>query len=195
MKSVRRRRSMQPFARAVTVIAAVTILVTGVTYAALQSQQNVLTGNSIQTATANLQIGTSDGTFGTSRTGFSYENVIPGGAAVPADGNIFYLRNGSTPALALKMAVSSTPANASNVDLSKVYMVLTRVDTHATQKLALATLVSGYSSGGVDLTDSLAGGATAQYKMQVQMDGDAFTGTNADVNSIDVVFSGTALTQ
>lgn len=195
MKSVRRRRSVQPLVRAVTVIAAVTILVTGVTYAALQSQQNVLTGNSIQTATANLQIGTSDGTFGTSRSGFSYEDVIPGGAAVPAGGNVFYLRNGSTPALALKMAVSSTPANASNVDLSKVYMVLTRADTDATQKLALSTLVSSYASGGVAVTDNLAGGATAQYKMQVQMDADAFTGTNADINSIDVVFSGTAVTQ
>lgn len=194
MKRVQYRRSRQPLARAVAVIAAVTILVTGVTYASLQSQQEVLAGNSIKTATANLQIGTSDGTFGTSRNGFSYEDVLPGGAAVPVDGNVFYLKNGGTPALALKAAVSSTPTNSSSVDLSKVYLVLERTDTHVSQKLALADLATAYTGGGVALTDNLSGGATAQYKARVQMDADAFTGTNADITGIDIVFSGTAVT-
>jgi uncharacterized membrane protein (DUF485 family) len=188
-------RNIQPLFRAISVIASVAILVTGVTYAALQSQQATLTGNSIKSATADLQIGTSSTSFAASRTGFSFGGVVPGSSATPADGNSFYLKNGGTPALALKVAVSSTPVNLANVNLAKVYVVFTRVDTNTTQKLALASLISGYASGGVAMTDNLAGGATAQYKTQVSMDADAFTGQSADITGIDLVFSGTAVTQ
>jgi hypothetical protein len=195
ISSRNRIRSFQPLFRAISVIASVAILATGVTFAALQSQQAVLTGNSIKSATADLQIGTSSTSFAATRTGFSFGNVVPGSAATPADGNSFYLKNGGTPALALKAAVSSTPVNTANVNLAKVYIVFTRVDTNTTQKLSLASLISGYTSGGVAMTDNLAGGAVAQYKTQVSMDADAFTGQSADITGIDLVFSGTAVTQ
>lgn len=190
-----RIRSIQPIFRAITVISSVAVLATGVTYAALQSQQAVLTGNSIKTATADLKIGTSPTSFAASRTGFTFGDVVPGSTATPADGSSFYLKNYGTPSLALKVGVSSVPTNTNNVDLSKTYIVLTRVDTGTTQKLSVASLVAGGTTAPVSLTDSLAGGVVAQYKAQVSMDADAFTGQSADITGIDLVFSGSAVTQ
>lgn len=187
--------TFQPLLRAVAVIASVTVIATGVTFAALQSQSAVLTGNSISTATADLRIGTSATSFGPTRSGFSFGNVVPGGPAAPTEGNMFYLKNYGTPLLGLKVAISSLPTNTSNVDLSKVFLVLTRIDTNSVQNLALDKLVSSNASGGTALTDNLAGGVVAQYKAQIQMSADAFTGTNADIGGIDLIFSGTAVTQ
>ncbi len=186
-------------ARALVVVSSVGVLVTGVTFAALQSQQATLTGNSIQTATAGLLIGTASATstaYSSSHSGFSFQNVVPGGPAMPTDGNTFYLKNNGTSTLSLKLAVGSTPTNMANVDLAKVSIVLTRVDTGTTQTATLQSLVDGYSSGGgFALTDPLAPATTGtQYKISVSMAADAFTGTNATIGTLDFVFSGTAIT-
>jgi hypothetical protein len=195
MRYISSIRSIQPLVRAISVIASVAILVTGVTYAALQSQQATLKGNSLSTGTADLRIGLDSNTYNTTQTGFSFGNVIPGNAAEPAEGNSFYLKNFGSTTLALKAGISSTPANANNVDLSKTYITLTRVDTSATQKLALAALVSGGAASPIALNNNLAAGSAAQYKVQVSMDSDAFTGQSADITGIDLVFTGTAVTQ
>ncbi len=186
---------VQPIARAIIVVAAVAVLATGVTFAALQSQSATLTGNSISTATADLRIGTTTSTFSNTRTGFSFSNVIPGTVASPADGNSFYLKNYGAATMALKVAINTVPTNVSNVDLSKVYVVFTRVDTSATQKLSVASLVAVNTTGGTSLTDTLAGGATAQFKTQVSIDDDAFSGQSATIGGIDLVFNGTVIAQ
>ncbi|HEX8227601.1 MAG TPA: hypothetical protein VF572_07075 [Candidatus Saccharimonadales bacterium] len=190
-----RNRGVQPMARAIMVVSAVAVLATGVTYAALQSQAATLTGNTISTATADLKIGSSASTFSATRAGFNFSNIIPGATPSPTDGNSFYLKNFGAAPMALKVAVSSTPANTANVDLTKVFLVFTRVDTTATQKLSLASLVSAHTTGGTAITDSLAGGAVAQFKTQVTMDDDAFTGTTATVGGIDLTFNGTVVAQ
>jgi hypothetical protein len=180
--------------RALSVVASVGILVAGVTFAALQSQQAVLSGNTIQTASANLLIGTASATstaFSNSHSGFSFANVVPGGSAQPADGNVFYLKNTGTATLTLKMAVSGTPTNTSNVDLTKVSVTVTRTDTNATQTATLQSLLD--NTGGLRLTDNLAPASTGvQYKLSVSMSADAFTGSSASIGAIDFVFSGTA---
>lgn len=192
---IRRSYNFQPLFRAVTVIASVAVLVTGVTYAALQSQQVALTGNSIQSATADLRISGTGATYSNTKTGFKFAEVVPGaGATGPAD-STFYLKNYGTPALGLKVSISTTPVNPDNVDLDKTYLVLTRVDSSATQKLSVASLVAAHTSGGTALTDNLNGGQAAQYRAQVAMDADAFNGSKADITGIDIVFSGTAVTQ
>ena len=195
MKRVSQFRSLQPLFRAVAVISSIAVLATGVTYAALQSQQATLTGNSIQSATADLRISSTGATYYNTRTGFTFGEVVPGGGPSAPTANSFYLKNYGTPALALKVAVNSTPVNTANVDLTKVHVIFTRVDTNTTQKLTLAALVSANATGGLAMTDNLAGGAAAQFKAQVSMDADAFTGTSADITGIDLVFSGTAVTQ
>lgn len=192
---IRHFQNFQPLFRAVTVISAVAVLVTGVTYAALQSQQAALTGNTIQSATADLRISGTGATYAATKTGFKFGEVIPGAAATgPAD-STFYLKNYGTPALGLKVAISTVPVNPDNVNLDKTYLVLTRLDTNSVQKLSVASLVAAHGTGGTPLTDNLAGGLAAQYRAQVAMDADAFSGQSANITGIDIVFNGTAVTQ
>jgi hypothetical protein len=175
-----------PLMRAVFILSAVAALVTGVTFASLQSQQAALTGNSIQSATADLRIGTSASTFDASRTGFTFKDVVPGGPAMPVDGQSFYLKNYGSASLSLKLVVGSSPTNTANVDLSKVKLQLTRVDNEATQ----ASSVQMLSSGGLAITDPIAPGVVVQYKLRALMDEEAFSGTAAVLGGIDLVFSG-----
>lgn len=185
-----------PLVRALTVVSAVGVLVTGVTFAALQSQQVVLAGNSIQTATAGLLIGTASATssaFSSSQSGFTFAGVVPGGPAIPTDGSSFYLKNSGTATLALKLSVGTTPTNTSDVDLSKVSVTILRVDTGTSQTATLESLVDGYPSDGFALTDALAPSTTGtEYKVSVSMTEDAFSGSSATIGSIDFVFSGSA---
>jgi hypothetical protein len=184
-------------ARAIAVVASIGIVVTGVTFAALQSQQAVLSGNTIQSATASLLIGTASPTstaYGSSHSGFTFANVVPGGPAQPANGNVFYLKNAGTATLTLKLNVSSTPTNTSNVDLSKVNVIVTRADSGTAQTATLQSLVDGSPSGGLTLTDVLApASAGTQYTVSVSMAADAFTGSSASIGAIDFSFSGTAV--
>lgn len=193
MKRFTRISNFQPLARAVMVISAVAVLTTGVTFAALQSQQASLTGNTIQTASADLRIGTSATSFANSRSGFTFGSVIPGSTPVPADGNTFYLKNYGTANLTLKVSVGTTPTNVDGVDLNQVFVVLTRVDTGASQNLSLSSLIASNTTGGATLTDTLAGNTIAQYKVQVSMGADAFSGQSAEIGGIDIVFTGAAL--
>jgi len=196
--SFRRRGTLatfQPIARAMMVVSAVAVLATGVTYAALQSKQASLTGNTISTATADLRIGTTESTFSNTRSGFDFTNIIPGTTPAPTEGYSFYLKNYGKAPMALKFAISTVPTNLSTVDLSKVYLSVTRVDTSATQKVSIASLVAADSTGGIALTDSLVGLAVAQYKTQVSMDDDAFSGTSATIGGMDLVFNGIVIAQ
>ena len=194
-------RKHGPILRAITVVGVVGALVTSVTYASLQSPTAALTGNSIQSATANLLIGTASATstaYGATHSGFTFTNVVPGGPAVPATGSIFYLKNTGTTTLALKLVANGTPTNPANVDLSKVNIQVTRVDTSATQTVSLQTLMDSSAAGGLALTDNLAPGSTGvQYTLSVSMSADAITGSgaNATVGPFDFVFSGTSVTQ
>lgn len=180
--------------RAVGVIAAVVIIVSGVTFAALQSQQDTLTGNTIETATANLQLSTDGTNYSNTHAGFDFNNLIPGGSAVPTAGYSFYLKNGGGTSLALKMAVSSVPANPDGVDLSKVNVLLTPVGLGTgAQSFTLQSLISGAATGLAINSGNLASGAVQQFKLQVSMASDAVSGSSASLGNIDFSFSGTAV--
>jgi hypothetical protein len=182
-----------PLLRATAVMALVGIIVSGVTFAALTSQQAVLAGNTIETATADLRVSKDGATYNDSLTGFDFANVVPGGSAVPAAGYGFYLKNFGATNLALKLAVTSVPTNPSNVDLSKVNVLLTTVGGAApVQTFTLASLVSSAATGGVAVTNTLNAGIAQQYKFQVSMASDAFSGSSASLGNIDFAFSGSA---
>lgn len=183
--------------RAISIVASVAIVVAGVTFAALQSQQAVLSGNTIQTASANLLIGTASATsseFSNSHSGFTFANIIPGEDAPAANSSSLYLKNTGAATLNVKLSVSGTPTNTSNVDLTKVLVTITRVDTGAVQTASLATLIGNGPNGGLSLTDPLAPGTTGiEYKLNVSMASDAFNGSSASIGALDFVFSGTAV--
>lgn len=191
--SMKRMRSYIPLLRAVGVLSAVGILVTSVTFAALQSQQAVLSGNSISSATADLRIGTTASTFSPSRTGFNFADVVPGGPAMPTDGHIFYLKNYGSAVLALKVAVNSAVTNVSTVDLTKVSVQLTRSDTGTTQTMTLQAMIDGQTAGGQTITDPINPGTVVQYKLRALMAANAFDGTSATVGAIDLIFSGSSI--
>lgn len=190
---MRRQSNFKPLMRALAVMGLVMILVSGVTYAALQSQQAVLAGNTIQTATADLKISLNGTNFTSSQTGFDFTGVVPGGPAVPAAGYTFYLKNSGSTSSQVKMAVSSTPANLSAVDLSKVTITILRYPGGTAQSLSLSSLISSYADGGTALTDVLVAGGTNTYHIQASMAADAFTGSGATLGNIDFVFLGTAV--
>jgi len=177
--------------RAAGVISAVVVLMTGVTYAALQSPQATLTNSTISSATADLRIGTSATSFSSTRVGFNFVDLIPGGIAAPVDGNIFYLKNYGNANLGLHISIGSIPVNLSNVDLTKVSFVITRQDTSTAQTFTVKALVDSYINGGLSFTDSLSGSVVAEYKLQAIMSADAFTGQNAQISDLDLVFTGT----
>jgi hypothetical protein len=186
------KRKQTAWLRAIGVVLAVIVIVSGVTFAALQSQQDTLTGNTIETATANLQLSIDGTSYGDTRTGFDFNNIIPGGPAVPTAGYSFYLKNAGGTSLSLKLAVISQPTNLSGVDLTKVNVLLTTVGSGtAAQSFALQSLIDGADSGGLAITSGiLASGVAQQYRLQVSMAADAVTGSSASLGNIDFALSG-----
>jgi hypothetical protein len=187
-------KNFKQWARTAGIAAAVVIIIGGVAFAALQSQQDTLTGNTIETATADLRLGTDGIHYTNTHAGFDFNNLIPGGPAVPTTGYSVYLQNlGGTP-LALKLAVSSIPTNPNNVDLSKVNILITRVGGGTgTQSFDLQSLMAASSVGGLPLNSgNLANNNAEQYKLQISMDSDALNGSAAALGNIDFTFSGVA---
>ncbi|HEY5153017.1 MAG TPA: hypothetical protein VII55_03510 [Candidatus Saccharimonadales bacterium] len=192
--TIKRFKNTKATARAIEVMVAIVIVVGSVAFAALQSQQDTLSGNTIETATADLRLSTDDITYSNSHTGFDFNNLVPGGQPVPTAGYSVYLRNmGGTP-LALKLALSSIPTNPNHVDLNKVTLLLTKVGGGTSiQSFSLQSLMTAAPSGGVAFTSgNLDNNNAAQYKLQIAMDSDAITGSVAALGNIDFVFSGTA---
>jgi hypothetical protein len=191
---MQRFRNMKATAWVAAIAGSLVITIGGVTFAALQSQQDTLTGNTIETATANLQLSTDGTVYGNSHSGFDFNNLIPGAPAQPVTGYPVYLRNTGGAPLVLKLAVSSAPSNSAGVDLSKVTIILTPVGTGATaQSFTLQALIAAAANGGLEITgDSLKAGVSQEYKLQVSMTSDAVNGAGASFSNVDFAFSGTA---
>jgi hypothetical protein len=189
-----KRHKQVTWLRAIAVVAAVVVIVSGVTFAALQSQQAKLTGNTIQTATANLEISPDGTSYSAAQSGYVFSNLVPGGQAMPLNGYNFYLKNtGGTP-LELKFAISSVPSNPNNVDLSKVNVIVSPIGGGSPQSFTMQALLSAAATGGLTINTPamLNSGVAAQYTIQVSMASDALTGASASLGNIDFAFSGLA---
>lgn len=184
---------MSPLLRFVLVVGVSLSLLTGVSFAALQSPAAVLSGNTIASATADLRIGTSASSFSASRTGFDFTGVIPGGAGVPVSGNTIYLKNFGSANLSIKLSIPGTPTSTGTVDLNKVFINLTRVDTNFTTTLSLQQLIDGYTTGGVATGFNINSGATLTFSIKVTMASDAISGSSANITGVDLQFNGDAI--
>jgi hypothetical protein len=186
-------KNIRPLLRATIVLGSVGAITTAATYATLQSQQAVLAGNTINSATASLLVSTDNLAFNNSKPGFSFSNVVPGGPSVPTTGSLIYLKNNGSSNLALKMAISTVPTNLNGVDLSKVFLHVTRSDNSFDQSFSLKSLIDSYATGGTTIGDNITATTTAQYLLRVSMTNDAFNGTNGiTISGIDLVFTGLA---
>ena len=174
------------------IAAAFIIIVGGLTFAALMSQSK-LSGNTIQTATANLQISLDGNNYGSAQAGFNFTNIVPGGAAIPVNGHAFFLKNSGGTPLVLKFAVTSTPTNLDNVDLTKVNVLLTP-NGGTPQSFTLQSLINSAGTGGtlVNPPSQLFAGNHYLFTIQVSMASDAINSSSANLGNIDFAFNGIA---
>lgn len=183
--------------KAAVIVLSIIAVSGGVSYAALYSQQAKLTGNTIQTATANLQL-SNDGThYSDTLVGYTFNGIVPGGPAVPSDGNVVCVKNTGDSPLALKFAITSTPLNPEAVDLLKVHVIVTPTAGGSPQNFTLQSLITTEKNGGLALTSAtkLLAGESATYRIQISMDLDALNGPSASISNLDFSFSGTAVAQ
>jgi hypothetical protein len=170
--------------RASMMLAAISVLVVGVTYAALTSTAT-LTNNTLASETAELFVSkTPTPTSGTD-TGFAMTDIVPGG---PASGpHTFYLKNNG--GVDLGVTVYATPsAVTGTLDNTKVHFCFTKTSGPSTTCFTRAEMLANFNTlpGG-----ALDDGDTQQYDLNVTMDADAVTGGSASVAAFDLVFTGT----
>lgn len=178
----------------ISTMIAVMIVAGAVAYAVLQSQRNTLTGNSIETKTASLQMSVNGTTYSNSHGGYDFNGLMPGGAAVPATGYPIYLKNTGDTTLALKMSVISVPTSFGGANLNKINILLTPVGGGATQSFTLQALMDSDTTPGLAIDGgNLAPGAIQQYTIQVSMTDDALSSQGASLNNIDLSFTGVAV--
>jgi hypothetical protein len=183
--------NIKPLLRTFIILGTVGAITTAATFAALQSQNAVLSSNTISTTTAFLLVSNDSTTYNNTKTGFTFSNITPGGAAQPASGYNFFLKNTGTANLAIKVAVSSTPTNLNGVDLSKVFLNFTRADDNLDQTFTLKSLIDSFSTGYAVLGDSVNAATVGPYNVKVSMAIDAYNGSNgATISGVDLVFSG-----
>ena len=192
MKSCQIKR-YRAWLRAAGIVPAIVVIISGVTFAALQSQDNTLTGNTIATATANLQISTDGVTFTNTQPGFNFNNIVPGGAAMPVAGYPIYLKNAGGTPLTIKMLETKAPTVTGNANLDKVSILVTTVGSgNSAQSFTLNSLLSAVGGETIGTTN-LDPGQTQQYKLQASMTADAVNASSASITGVDLLFSGTAV--
>ena len=189
-----RSKGLGSVLRSFIVLSGVGVITTAATFAALQSSNAVLGSNTISTSTAFLLVSNDGLTFNSTKTGFTFANVTPGGSAVPAGGYNFYLKNTGTANLSIKVTIATAPSNLSNVDLSKVFLNITRAETNLDQTVSIKSLMDSNSTGGTVLNDIVSAGTTGQYNAKVSMSADAYSGGNgATISGLDLIFSGAGI--
>lgn len=114
------RIKINPLARAIAVIGSVAVLVTGVTFAALQNTAT-LTNNTINSDIDGLLVD-SDGndSFGTTDEGFAFNDIQPGG---DSETKTFKLKNDTDGTLDVNVQVTGESALPAGVDASDITFV------------------------------------------------------------------------
>lgn len=185
-------------ARAGSALAIVLTLVGGVTFAALRSQNNVLSGSRLTSASADLNISRTNGTqWYTTINGFDFTDVMPGGEPGPAYGNDLYFKNGGTTNLDLRFGVDMTRlANPNGLDLQKVKLVIIDPNGGTVFASVPLTQLSAALTAGEPLPINIVLGKNSVTHLQVRMQLEAGAVPNAtsqtELTNIDIVFSGVA---
>jgi hypothetical protein len=194
---------INPLVRAVLVVGGVAGLVTGVTLATHDTAVATITDSTVNTATENLHISTTgaEGTFVPSIDGFDFDNLVPGGVAMPLAGNEFWLKNdGGTNFGNITVGIPLAPTTTGTPDLSKVDVVITDPgadgvvgggDDVALVNQSMDSLVTTDAPLAVALP---AGSPAKKLFVQVSMDTGAFAGETASVSDFDLEFTGVAPT-
>jgi hypothetical protein len=100
---------------------------------------------------------------------------------------LFNLKNNGGVPLAVTAHIPSAPTYSGFTDFSKVDIILEKnSDSTVVKTTTLADLISGSVN-----IESLNAGDIKEYKLVVNVHTDAVTGSSAQINSFDIVFTGT----
>ena len=180
--------------RASAMLAAISVMVVGVTYAALTSTAT-LTDNTISSATATLLVDGPDGNLdqSASEAGFSFTDLVPG--ADYSAPQAFRLENDGS--ADMTVTVYATVGSLTGVlDKSKVHVKVTNTsaDPDVSDEYTLAELetlfndVPGVSGSGV-LEDQ----TVEEFTIQVKLDENAVSGGGASLTGFNFVFTGSSV--
>lgn len=187
-----------PIVRAISVLSAVGVITSVVTFAALQSDGHVLAGNTVETATANILISRDGTTYSDTLPGYDFNNIIPGGAAQPTSngGYVLAVKNVGTTALVLSLHVPTTPVMTGITDPSKVSVLMTPLVTGGGSYAPIVMRLSDLMAAKQPIVwgtnkGLVATGSSVMFHLQVSMDADAVTGGSASITGLDLSYSGT----
>jgi predicted ribosomally synthesized peptide with SipW-like signal peptide len=174
---------INPVARALITIGAVAAIVTGVTFAALNSQ-TTLSGNTI-TATPGLLLSTNGSTYGSTIPGFTF-NVTPG--STTGVSQTFNIKNTTASAMALSLSLpAAVTFTGGTVNNSDVHVAVACTTPTMTLTSDLATL----ATAPVPVTGSLTANTSASCTVSATMDSAAISsGSTVTSSSFNLQFSG-----
>ncbi len=178
-------------ARAVGVIAATTAIVTGITFAQLNTTAT-LQNTTITTATADLTIWNGS-TFTQLAPGFTVTGLVPGQWSAEQP---FYLKNSGTGNLAITANIPNYPTYAGITDWSKVYVRI----TNTYQGTNIETNMQALHDGAVAFPPNAlpagaqgnsGGNVAGNYSAAFYIDPASVTGSSAHIDAFDIVLTGT----
>lgn len=184
--------------RATLVVAMVSALVVGVTFAALSDDAG-LTGNTLASETADLQV-SSGGAYSDSATGFAATDLIPGDGQTFA----FYLSNGSDFDMNVTASVDGVCSDyideVTIPNCGDVLVSFTDKNSATTLDYTLQQLINNPQDlPGNALEANEAGSVPSDveegdFEVTFDLDADDVTGDSVSVSAFDITFNGTQVT-
>ncbi len=195
---MKRKRLDFGLVRTAGVLVAIAVVLGGVTFAALRSQNNTLSGSRMTSASADLTMAKQDnGQWYTTLTGFDFFDLVPGGEPGPRTGNDLYFRNGGTTNLDLRFGLNlARLANPNGINLQKVRIVI--IDSNGGTVFAsptVAQLADAHALGNTLPVNLVLGkNSTTHLQIRMQLDDGAVGNSTSQISleNIDVIFSGSA---
>jgi hypothetical protein len=179
-----------PIARATGVMGVTAAMITGITFAAFNTNSVVLADSNLTVDTSVLRI-SSGGAYATAAAGFN-DTLTPG---ITSTAHEFYLQNLSNSNLAISVGVS---ADAGNLDgngiIYKIYdqagvLVLEKTYTQLnTTPQLLDGQLNALAAGSADGLPT-----EGDYTYTVTVNGSAVTGNSGNLGNYDLTFTGTSL--
>lgn len=192
------------YARAFGVVGAMSVLAAGATYAAFSADAE-LVGTTMTSATADLDIATTDG-FDQTAQGFTVSGLVPG---EPSKEFSLYLRNQGGVPLTLNAEIEEPvmfsglggePGSTSQTPLRAVIVTITDKSVESgeviTTDLYEFTKSDGQEWPGAPLSAGATGSSSAifkegNYSVQFELDSSKVEGESASVEAFDIKFTGT----
>ena len=175
--------SISPVVRAILVIGAVAALVTGVTFAALESEAT-LTQNTIAGEDA-LQVNNDpegNATFSQTEQGFNFINIVPGVASSQTEN--FELRNTSTTTVDVNVQIPTPPTLPAGVTGEDITFTFEAVGGGGPVTATWTDLITG---DGVLLFTGLVGGTDQEFTVKVDVAGTVTT-DSVDIDPFTLLF-------